>query len=322
MRKYIIILIVVFCSCPVWAKAPEKTGMQQYADSLQRVCIEMNQMNERLRQEKDSIIAQIRSEYETDMNRYHTHINWNIAIIGLLFTGVLAGAGFLANKDVALKLTKTRKRIIGLNKDLKDYRSNLTQLNETLEKQLNENKNLVEQLNEIKAHVDETESTINSIKTHVDETETAINSIKIQIDNSAKVAKESEEKAIASALFTQAYNEKDIDKQIELYTQCIDKDPKNAAAYNNRGYAYDDKGEYDQAIKDYDKAIELNPQYADAYNNRGYAYLNRGNVGDNELAMKDFETGLTLNPKESTRKMLENNMEKLKAKMQGPKEDA
>ena len=322
MRKGIVLLIVaVFCTGFIWAKVPEKTSLQHYADSLLQVCMEMNQINERLRQEKDSIVAQIRAEYETDMNRYHTHINWNIAIIGLLFTGVLAGAGFLANKDVALKLTKTRKRIIGLNKDLKDYRRNLTQLNETLEKQLNENKILVEQLNEIKAHVDETESTINSIKTHVDETETAINSIKIQIDNSAKAAKESEEKASASALFAQAYYEKDNDKKIELYTQCIDKDPKIAEAYNNRGIAYRKKGDNDQAIKDYDKAIELNPQYALAYNNRGYAYMTRGNDGDYELAMNDFKTGLSLNPDESTRMKLENNMKKLKEKMQKQKKD-
>ena len=97
--------------------------------------------------------------------------------------------------------------------------------------------------------------------------------------------------------------------------------PQDALAYNNRGYAYDDKGEYDQAIKDYGKAIELNPQYALAYNNRGYAYMTRGNDGDYELAMNDFKTGLSLNPDESTRMKLENNMKKLKEKMQKQKKD-
>jgi Flp pilus assembly protein TadD len=40
----------------------------------------------------------------------------------------------------------------------------------------------------------------------------------------------------------------------------------------NRGNAHKGKGEYEQAIADYSKAIELAPKDADAYNNRGYAY--------------------------------------------------
>ncbi len=40
---------------------------------------------------------------------------------------------------------------------------------------------------------------------------------------------------------------------------------------------------------------------------------------DSNLAKKDFETGLSLNPEESTRRRLEKNMAKLKAKMQEQK---
>lgn len=300
MRKCIIILIVAFCSCPVWANAPEKTGMQQYADSLQRVCIEMNQMNERLRQEKDSIIAQIRSEYETDMNRYHTHINWNIAIIGLLFTGVLAGAGFLANKDVALMLTKTRKRIIGLNKDLNDYKNNLTKIGADLAAQIEKNTNLVKQLNDIKEHVDTAEKTINSIK--------------IQIDNSAKAAKESEEKASAIALFAWArqLHKDDPDRAIRIYKRSIEKKPDFTEAFINRGFLYFYKEKYDEAISDLSKAIELNPKSANCYLYRGRVYMKRGNSGDYLLAKKDFETCNSLNPKEKTRMKLEKKMAELK----------
>ena len=31
--------------------------------------------------------------------------------------------------------------------------------------------------------------------------------------------------------------------------------------YLNRGYAYDNKGDYDRAIKDYDNAVRLSPYY-------------------------------------------------------------
>ena len=52
--------------------------------------------------------------------------------------------------------------------------------------------------------------------------------------------------------------------------------PDNAGAYNNRGNAYDEKGDFDAAIQDYNKAIELQPDYAGAYNNRGNAYDEKG----------------------------------------------
>src|ERR1700683_3224373 len=45
-----------------------------------------------------------------------------------------------------------------------------------------------------------------------------------------------------------------------------------AAAFTNRGTAYNDKREYDRAIQDYDQAIRLNPNYAEALSNRGTAY--------------------------------------------------
>jgi len=48
-----------------------------------------------------------------------------------------------------------------------------------------------------------------------------------------------------------------------------------AVAYNNRGLAYTNKGQYDRAIIDLDRAIALNPNNAIVYNNRGFAYHNK-----------------------------------------------
>ena len=50
-----------------------------------------------------------------------------------------------------------------------------------------------------------------------------------------------------------------------------------AIAYNNRGAAYHyKKGKYDRAIEDYNQAIRLAPGNAAMYLNRGYAYDNKG----------------------------------------------
>ena len=47
---------------------------------------------------------------------------------------------------------------------------------------------------------------------------------------------------------------------------------KDAEAYNNRGHAYAEEGDFSQAIFDYTKAIELNAFYVKAYNNREIVY--------------------------------------------------
>ena len=45
-----------------------------------------------------------------------------------------------------------------------------------------------------------------------------------------------------------------------------------AVAFNNRGYAYSRKGQYDRAIADFDQAIRLDPEIVLAFINRGDAY--------------------------------------------------
>ena len=66
------------------------------------------------------------------------------------------------------------------------------------------------------------------------------------------------------------------DQAIAQYTQTIRREPNNAVAYNNRGIAYNRKGDTDRAIADLSQAIKIDPTYADAYNNRGTVYYARG----------------------------------------------
>jgi len=62
---------------------------------------------------------------------------------------------------------------------------------------------------------------------------------------------------------------------IEAYSKALELDPKYANAYNNRGWAYNNLKEYEKAMVDLNKALELDPKYANAYNNRGWAYNNQ-----------------------------------------------
>jgi lipoprotein NlpI len=69
-----------------------------------------------------------------------------------------------------------------------------------------------------------------------------------------------------------------------------------AWAYNNRGNAYNDKGDNDRAIADYDQAIQLDPQYAFAYHDRGNAYHDKG---DNDRAIADYNQAIQLDLKDA-----------------------
>jgi len=81
---------------------------------------------------------------------------------------------------------------------------------------------------------------------------------------------------------------------VTLWTYVIEKTQvKIPFVYNNRGIAYNVRGEYDLAIKDLDTALALKPDYIMALNNRGLAYENRGMY---DLAIEDFTRAIALNP--------------------------
>ena len=119
-----------------------------------------------------------------------------------------------------------------------------------------------------------------------------------------------------------------MDKAIERYSHAIKLNPNYAYAYNNRGFAYERKGDFDLALQDYNTAIKLNPDLAGAYANRGDVYRitgkidraiedcttaikldskcieahnNRGvayvSTGEFDLAIEDYDTAIKLNPK-------------------------
>ncbi len=59
---------------------------------------------------------------------------------------------------------------------------------------------------------------------------------------------------------------KEYDKAIADYNEAIRLDSKYASAYNNRGTVWYEKQEYDEAIANYNEAIRLDPKFASAYN--------------------------------------------------------
>jgi tetratricopeptide (TPR) repeat protein len=75
---------------------------------------------------------------------------------------------------------------------------------------------------------------------------------------------------------------KDYDRALADHERAIKVDPKNPAAYMNRGNTYLAKQDYERAVADFDQAIKLNPKYAEAFFNRGIAKRNHGDAAGGE----------------------------------------
>ena len=68
---------------------------------------------------------------------------------------------------------------------------------------------------------------------------------------------------------------KGIFSAIADYDRAILVNPNYTNAYNSRGNAWRDKGEFGKAIADYNEAIRIDPKLAPAYNDRGNAWDNK-----------------------------------------------
>ena len=99
--------------------------------------------------------------------------------------------------------------------------------------------------------------------------------------------------------YVEAYNNRGLayfnfgqyQRAIEDYNKALRLKPDFAKAYYTRGSAYRYLGKYQRAIEDYNEAIRLKPDYVEAYNNRGVTYLLQGN---NNLGCRDAQKACAL----------------------------
>lgn len=73
----------------------------------------------------------------------------------------------------------------------------------------------------------------------------------------------------------------------------IERNPDNAADYNNRGLVHFQCGNWTAALADYNQAIRLNPNLANVYNNRANYYAAQGDLF---AAITDYQTAIELDP--------------------------
>jgi tetratricopeptide (TPR) repeat protein len=81
---------------------------------------------------------------------------------------------------------------------------------------------------------------------------------------------------------------------IKLWTNNVEKSPKNPVANNNLGSEYMMVNDFENAFKFFNKAIELDSNYADPYSQRAVIFSNNKNYS---AAIKDAFKAIKLNPK-------------------------
>lgn len=81
--------------------------------------------------------------------------------------------------------------------------------------------------------------------------------------------------------------------EFDDYSQVISLTPKDAAAYNNRGWLYALARQYRKAQDDASKAITLEPKMAAGYDTLGYALAG---LGDYKGAVDAYEVAIKLAP--------------------------
>jgi tetratricopeptide (TPR) repeat protein len=94
------------------------------------------------------------------------------------------------------------------------------------------------------------------------------------------------------------------EEAVEVYTRAVlagDLEPEALAiAFNNRGVAYNELGDYDKAVQDYGQALVLVPGDKTATKNLRNAYIRRGGaaqqVGEQDAALADYARAVELEP--------------------------
>lgn len=251
--KNILILILALCATMASEAATTKTRPSETAklsekvDSLTSVIDALSHNIQTITKTQEALsvrMAETREDYMTFLTDSHETRNWTIGIISL----IVAALGVAA----PLLLSYLAK-----------------QKSETLFRTLKQNINsIAEQINRDREIINTQLSDIRTIKDQIDK-------IQAKIKASETNARQSQQRAMISSLFSQALKEEDKNTAIKLYSRILKIDPKYADALNNRSIAYTDLKQYDKALADALQYISIQPDSPNGYAIAGYIYVQK-----------------------------------------------
>ena len=80
---------------------------------------------------------------------------------------------------------------------------------------------------------------------------------------------------------------------LTMLSVAIERNPRNARAYNERAKVYARMGKLEEAVADYTRALEIEPTFAQALGNRGMAHRD---LRQFQAALADFDRLIALRP--------------------------
>lgn len=251
--KNILILILALCATIASEAATTKTRPSETAklsekvDSLTSVIDGLSHNIQTITKTQEMLsirMAETREDYMTFLTDSHETRNWTIGIISLIVAALGVAAPLLLSY-LAKQKSETLFR--------------------TLKQDIN---SIAEQINRDREIINTQLSDIRTIKDQIDK-------IQAKIKASENNARESQQRAMISSLFSQALKEEDKNAVIKLYSRILKIDPKYADALNNRSIAYADLEQYDKALADALQYISIRPDSPNGYAIAGYIYLQK-----------------------------------------------
>jgi Flp pilus assembly protein TadD len=86
-----------------------------------------------------------------------------------------------------------------------------------------------------------------------------------------------------------AVKRKDWNEAITRMNLVIEREPRNADAWNYLGYAYRQNGDMDNSFRHYEQALQINPRHRNAHEYMGEAYLQVGKLAEAEVHLKALD---------------------------------
>ena len=166
-----------------------------------------------------------------------------------------------------------------------------SKVDEWLQKGVGERSEMVDKNKQLQQALEEQERQIAELKAKLAAT-----------DNSQAAEKVKEEISGADKIFMsnlrvdegdKLYDNNDLNGALKKYSEAIELNPQNSAAYAGRGNVLIDQQNYKSALSDLDKAIQLDSSQAYIYNYRACAYIELGDYGK---ALDDLEKAMDLDP--------------------------
>ena len=95
-----------------------------------------------------------------------------------------------------------------------------------------------------------------------------------------------------------AIKKEEYSQAVELLQKVVDKNPKDANAWNYMGYSLRNLKKYDEALAAYEKALKIKPKHKGALEHLGELYLQTGQLEKAKVTLKKLDDACFLSCKE------------------------